>query len=433
MKLKILTIALLSLLATRGFAQGIEFVHLSYEQALAKAKAEKKAIFIDTYTTWCGPCRVMSQTIFPQKDVGDFYNANFVNLKLDAENESTHGFFKKYKPSAFPTYYWINEEGELLNTETGSTSAQNFIAHGKKAKTSTLNVQERAYAERWKKGERSYELVTKYIYGILSKTKPAEVHSSMESYFSSISEKELQEPKNSALLLSYMRSPKKGVILDAILKYSGAHEKNIGYLAFNQSMYRMVVRNGNAYLAQKKDTAYREHVALMKASPIPNKDMYIQLLKADSLMYTKNYSKSLATVATIAQTYGKDNPYIYREICYTLTVSKFIIEAKLNSSELTTLIDLNTKAFELQPTQETIGFLAAAYAKANDYKKAYEIASTGTFYSTPQLPAGIYRNFLQINPKIITDWGKTAEAKAWKESLAEKEKENGKKPSNKTI
>lgn len=48
------------------------FRDLTYEQALETAKAEKKFVFLDFYTTWCGPCKKMLAEVFPLKKVVDF-------------------------------------------------------------------------------------------------------------------------------------------------------------------------------------------------------------------------------------------------------------------------------------------------------------------------------------------------------------------------
>ena len=38
------------------FSQGIQFETGSWKEVLQKAKQENKLIFVDLYTTWCGPC-----------------------------------------------------------------------------------------------------------------------------------------------------------------------------------------------------------------------------------------------------------------------------------------------------------------------------------------------------------------------------------------
>ena len=61
------------------FAQeGVNFRDLTFNEALAQAKAEKKMVFMDCYTSWCGPCKNMTNNVFPQKAAGDYFNPRFV-------------------------------------------------------------------------------------------------------------------------------------------------------------------------------------------------------------------------------------------------------------------------------------------------------------------------------------------------------------------
>ena len=78
----ILLIIAAILISSSAFAQGIEFEKGTFAEALAKAKAESKMVFMDCYTVWCGPCKKLSSDIFPQKVVGDYFNNNFVSIKL---------------------------------------------------------------------------------------------------------------------------------------------------------------------------------------------------------------------------------------------------------------------------------------------------------------------------------------------------------------
>ena len=71
--------------ALAGFAQGVEFRDISFAGALKAAKAENKTVFMDCYTSWCGPCKMMTNDIFPQEKVGKYMNENFVCVKYDME------------------------------------------------------------------------------------------------------------------------------------------------------------------------------------------------------------------------------------------------------------------------------------------------------------------------------------------------------------
>ena len=69
--ISIITLLMLNLIA---LGQGVNFEHITFDEALAKAKAENKLIFMDCYTTWCGPGKYMTETIFPQEKAGPFFN-----------------------------------------------------------------------------------------------------------------------------------------------------------------------------------------------------------------------------------------------------------------------------------------------------------------------------------------------------------------------
>ena len=124
--------------------KGIAFEHnTTWEKVKAKAKAENKHIFVDAFTTWCGPCKWMAANIFPQEKVGTFFNENFVNLKIQmdetaADNddvkswrEEAKRFAKDYKVVAYPTFLIFNPQGELVHRIVGGGEADQFIALAK--------------------------------------------------------------------------------------------------------------------------------------------------------------------------------------------------------------------------------------------------------------------------------------------------------------
>ena len=115
------------------FSQGIEFEHGTWKEVLEKAKQTSKPIFIDVYTSWCGPCKKMSKEIFPLSEVGKVYNANFVCYQIDAEKGEGIAIAKKYEVKAYPTYLFIKADGTLFSRSLGSMDALNFISVSKTA------------------------------------------------------------------------------------------------------------------------------------------------------------------------------------------------------------------------------------------------------------------------------------------------------------
>ncbi|KGE15354.1 thioredoxin family protein [Sphingobacterium deserti] len=141
MKKLILTLLIILPILTFAQEKGIAFEHqTTWAKVKAKAKAENKHIFVDCFTTWCGPCKYMSSTIFPQEKVGDFFNKNFVNLKLQMDqtkddNEEVKSWYDEasrfatdYAVRAYPTFLIFSPDGELVHRIIGGGEADDFIA-----------------------------------------------------------------------------------------------------------------------------------------------------------------------------------------------------------------------------------------------------------------------------------------------------------------
>lgn len=92
----------------------------TFEQVKALAKKENKKIFLDFYTKWCGPCRAMDKNVFNQKAIGDFYNEKFINFKIDAEVGEGIELAKQYEIKGYPTYIFVDVEGNPLIDAAGS-------------------------------------------------------------------------------------------------------------------------------------------------------------------------------------------------------------------------------------------------------------------------------------------------------------------------
>jgi len=162
---------MLFLMSFQTNAQGMDFFHGTWEEALAKAKAEEKIIFVDAYTTWCGPCKRMAKNVFTLPEVGEFYNANFINMKIDMEKKPGRAFQKKYPVSAYPTFYYIDEKGETVLTTKGGRSPEDFIGLGR---TAVGKVDRSAdFATAYEKGDRDPELVYNYVRALNKAGKPS--------------------------------------------------------------------------------------------------------------------------------------------------------------------------------------------------------------------------------------------------------------------
>ena len=111
-----------------SYAQGVKFETGAWSEMLAKAKAENKLVFVDVYTKWCGPCKHVSETVFPQEKLGEYYNAHFINFKIDAESPEGKVFVKTYPVTGYPTFFFIDGDGRTIHKVVGAKDVDGFIS-----------------------------------------------------------------------------------------------------------------------------------------------------------------------------------------------------------------------------------------------------------------------------------------------------------------
>lgn len=205
---KLLTLFAIAMAGLSAMAQ-TNFRHISFAEAQKAAQQEKKLIFVDFYTSWCGPCKNMANNVFPQKKVGDFMNEKFVCVKYDAEKEELD-LVSKSKITAYPTFVIFNADGTEVNRKVGGASVEGFLADMDRLSNADLTPEK--IRARYDAGERSARLVMAYaalLKDEASKSrkdraeKQKQITTIINDYFASLSEKERLSADNLFLYKEY--------------------------------------------------------------------------------------------------------------------------------------------------------------------------------------------------------------------------------------
>lgn len=162
---KLFTLTAILLCNIMLFAQGINFQNLTYKEALEKAKTENKLVFIDCYTTWCGPCQTMAKNIFPQEKVGDYFNPRFISVKYDMEKGEGVELAKQFGLQAYPTFLIINPDGTLRHRLVGEYQADEFIELVKEAFDDTKALG--TLVSQFNAGNRDKDFLVKYTKALI--------------------------------------------------------------------------------------------------------------------------------------------------------------------------------------------------------------------------------------------------------------------------
>lgn len=140
---------------------GVKFESLTFKEALEKAKAENRWVFLDAYTSWCGPCKVMAEQVFTQAKAGVFFNSRFVNVKYDMEKGEGPELAKKLGIGAYPTFVLIRPDGVVHDKLVGGADVDGIIRRVEHSMKQTETVG--TLATRYEGGERDKAFLLKYL------------------------------------------------------------------------------------------------------------------------------------------------------------------------------------------------------------------------------------------------------------------------------
>ena len=119
------------LLGSASLHSDVRFHDLGFDEALERAAAEEKVVFVDFFTTWCLPCKEMDETTFKDPDVAAWLAENTVALKIDAEaSETNEALAGRYGVRSFPNYVFISTNGDVMDRITGKRLPSEFIKDG---------------------------------------------------------------------------------------------------------------------------------------------------------------------------------------------------------------------------------------------------------------------------------------------------------------
>jgi thioredoxin-like negative regulator of GroEL len=101
------------------------FQALSFEEALAAAKKADKVVFVDFFTTWCGPCKMLDRSTFKDEEVVKFLSEKTIAIKIDCEQQKE--LAGRLRVSAYPTMGFYKPDGTEIGRIVGYRDAKRFL------------------------------------------------------------------------------------------------------------------------------------------------------------------------------------------------------------------------------------------------------------------------------------------------------------------
>ncbi|MFT4685287.1 MAG: thiol-disulfide isomerase/thioredoxin [Neolewinella sp.] len=342
---------------------GMTFVEMPFDELLVMAKKENKVIFIDAYTTWCGPCKMMAAKVFPDAKVGEVYNERFINAKFDMEKGEGPGLAQRYSVMAYPTYLFVDGNGDIVHKGIGYIPQEEFLALADVAiGDSSLGTMNKRYDG----GDRSAEFLAEYsqvLTGVYEQEKAGKVSGEYLDMQEDWSATETME------LLIANPGELGGKRMQYLMANSDKAMEITGASSFVMTMQQAIIghymkESGERKLPEVADIAntYKQYGGGMTQRLIDHYTM----LRAEQMQDNDAY---VPAAVKYYGTYGSDSPMELNSVAWT------IFESSDNEAHLKQALAWAKKSVEMEPGYANMDTLAWLYDKTGDKKMAKETAT----------------------------------------------------------
>ncbi len=370
---KILIVQVFGLLPILLSAQ-INFEKGNWEAVKAKAKKDGKIIFIDFYTSWCGPCKQMAKNVFTLKDVGEFYNQNFVNYKVDAEKGEGSDLAKKYSIGAFPTLVFTDAGGKFLHQAVGGMRGNDFIELGRTA----LNPDKRLANLVNKEAD---NISKKDMPGYLRKLRNEHLpyNDKYEAYIRSLSKEDLISKKTYHLMVELGGRDAGSFTFELLLKNKDAYSKVVGSETLNQYFYTKYL--SKAYSIVRSGGSYESLLKEVKKNGFTFADQIDETIVLTGYNYNGEYEEFLNAAPAYLKKYAQGKPELKYHTVFSEGLKFYHRTSEMKAYCLQLAEELIAENYNISDIYASLGmkyFESGEYKTALPYfQKAYDNSSTG--------------------------------------------------------
>ena len=334
--------------------KGVDFIESNeWGEVLALAELEDKIIFLDAYTSWCRPCKKMDKVVFSRPDVGELYNENFLNVKVNMEKGDGVKLVEKYQVIAYPSLFFLSPDGEVVHRVTGYKGPGDILKIGRQVKEGNKTVA--SLDEQYESGERTPEFLYEYLQTSIE-AKDGRQTDRLEEYLTTQENWETEEIRS--LLFSTLETPD-SPLFDHLIENRNAYAAQFGESAVENRIQSLV------YNAIRKAEQPLETAPLLFERAYPDKAaQFTQQFKLnhyrdqeDGVQYAKEVESYLVSSTNISEDQLNEIAWNYYDLVTDQNQLKFILKkAKATRKKANTY--LNNES------------LALLYAKTGKTKKA---------------------------------------------------------------
>jgi thiol-disulfide isomerase/thioredoxin/outer membrane protein OmpA-like peptidoglycan-associated protein len=343
------------LFALHAQAQVVDFKDLSLAEAKGLAQKENKPLYVDFYTTWCGPCKQMEREVFADATVAEYMNKNFISIRIDSEKQDL-AQVKALKIAAYPTSIFYTAAGKQNQRHEGYLNPTDFLQRA--SGLVNFSKYEKAYERKPNEAENTYNYLT-----ALQLTNPARAQTLGRKFITATDAKDYIEPYTWKLIQQFVLASDKflfgRVISHPQLPLTYPEE-------FRSYLLSSLQEQVNLGIDQRKSYPLTASVAYVQNYPqfFDNPD---SLQLAFKLMYA--FQLQTPDLVPYLRTY--EERYAPKDRDTQLDLALLLIEKHFKTDVLTYAEELAEGTIREKPTAKAYLVKALANDKMNNFTTAY--------------------------------------------------------------
>lgn len=349
-----------------SFAQTTGSVHFSessWNQMLAQAKSENKLIFVDAFAVWCGPCKWMDKNVLTDSGVSNLYNRNFINLKSDMEKGEGIALKEKYNVRAYPTYLFINGDGEVVHKGVGQSTLSEFTQLGLDALSPVRNMT--YYQKNYDANKNDLDFVSGYLNALGVAYELNSADSIALEYLSNLNPALLKEKSNWQLFKKYISDASSKVFV-YIVNHENEFESLYDKKEVEQKLYNTYLGWPKQYVQYSKEgkpalnkEGFNSFISQLEKGNYEKKNEIIAKSKLDIFFGLRDWNSYSSTVSQMISngiiplnSNGADELYKYIDLIYRFgkenasALSKATDFAKTISEKISGITDQKKASYQ---------------------------------------------------------------------------------------
>lgn len=343
--------------------QGVKFRDLSFDEALKLSARENKPVFLHGYATWCHYCEYMRDSVYPTPAVGEFFNKNFINIKLDLEKEGKQLNASTIRATSFPVLIVFDSAGKTMHRLAGKKDAQDLLVFAQDA----LDPEKRLLTyEKYYRSGKATPAQAYHYFGLLKRA-GIENQAQINAYFDKVPDSAFVQQPYWRILYDQYNDVEKPLMM----RFVRMREQLSIVYTTDSVENRILTSYINSLMSkvQKLDTlGYNEQVRKLRSLNDPLFDKITEFSVLNRLKMTSNYTDYLRLAPPFVKKYCFNDYRRLNEIAQTF------YERATDTYQLQEALTWAERSVKLNDSNRNNYTLAALHYKLGHKEQALKTA-----------------------------------------------------------